>query len=151
MTIKTKRIGFLGLLFLAFLFKSCIDCEPQNNFGANLKIRFISDTANFQITIKTISGLEINETLYEDTAFSEAFFPVNRSQDTSTFVFYTTNSIDTIRLTYEVESQNIAPDCGFIEHLKNIDLVYNSFDSGYVSNNEVIFRDTTNVIIRIKN
>ena len=146
MIIKVKRIGFLGLLFLVFLFKSCIDCEPENNFGTTLKITFIGDTANFQ----TINGLGIDEPLYKDTSFSEAFFPVDRSQNTSAFIFSTTNSTDTITLTYEIESQNIAPDCGFIEHLKNIDLVYNSFDSGYVSNNEVIFRDTTNVVIRIR-
>ena len=148
------RYLFLCLICsLLILDYGCIDCEPRSTLGNNLRIQFFGVKTRFD----SIVGLGMRQNLYRDTILTDSayLFPMNRLTNRSTFLFTQTVKedsliIDTLTLGHELITESIPPNCGYVEHLENITLETHSFDSAYVTNSRVQFRDTINVWVRLK-
>lgn len=95
----------------------------------------------------TISGL--SKKYYVNTKVSSVQLPVSPAESDIIITFSFENRVETLRLTYDADTEIISPECGaFIQYI-NLDVDNTSFDVVEILNNRLTLKATGNVQIRV--
>ena len=136
--------AFILILFSLITFSSCKDCSPVGQPTLIVDFyRFDSLIAsNSKIELDTqylfVNGEGIDSMLIAQADSSSYSLPLNPTTTQSRFIFNAEDgNLDTLELSYLVETVIEGPDCGVYNEFENIIVQYSTFDSVIVVKSKV--------------
>jgi hypothetical protein len=110
-----------SLIITASLILSIAGCESeeaclsnQNAVQAGLFSAWWDQDIDTILTEVSMTGLNMQDSIYRNQTVSELFLPLNYYSDTTSFVISTKTLKDTIHFIYEKELDFISGECGYI-------------------------------------
>jgi len=110
-----------SLMITASLILSIAGCESeeaclsnQNAVQAGLFSAWWDQDIDTTLTEVSMTGLNMQDSIYRNQTVSELFLPLNYYSDTTSFVISTKTLKDTIHFIYEKELDFISGECGYI-------------------------------------
>ncbi len=112
----------IGLFFVVVLYFACTDCEDDSEPVA--KVYFMSGKNDYEC----IMGL--NADGIKDSVYAKRQYPLSIASDTTIYVFYGTETNDTMAISYLRNFSFESSECGFTVTLSDFEnLEMTTFDS----------------------
>jgi hypothetical protein len=123
------------IIFSLFLLSACVDDELCIGTGTNIvkvKLFEFEDPLNpISVTFDSI-GVSGNPEFfpsYNDSTISTINLTIDPNETFTRFVFFTTDSSDTLELTYVIKTRLISPSCGPELLYSDLEVIHYTFDS----------------------
>ena len=118
------------LIMMAALFLiSCDDTICSNLYTSNINISFFDSQSRNSKTliVDSIGALGTDSIFYREDTASLYILPVNTISDSTVFIFFSNENIDTITVSYTRTISLLSKDCGYSQAFEQLNVPYTSF------------------------